>query len=502
VRRWLKPLRGTVAAAFFVVLAAAFLDFRGLMPAPLAHWLAALQFGPAALAAAAGGTLALVVLGALLVLTVLFGRVYCSVVCPLGILQDIAARLRARRRTALRFAPANRALRYGVLLVALLAVSAGATGAAFTLFDPYSHFGRIVAMLGRPALIAANNALVPAAQSLAWQAIYRVPPASPPLGLMVFAAIAATTVIALAIWRGRIYCNTICPVGTVLGLLSRVSAFRLTIDRAACTKCADCLRACKAQCIDLRAGTIDASRCVTCANCLGACQHGGIAYRFAWRRTARAPDPQRRAFVASALVLPPLAAVQTVAPDSRRAAVAPPGAQSVERLLDRCTGCQLCVTACPTQVLQPAVLDYGWLGLAKPHLDFERAFCNFDCHRCAEVCPTGAISLLPLAEKRLTSIGTAHFERSRCIVETDGTDCAACSEHCPTKAVDTVPFRENLRLPQVKENLCIGCGACEFACPVRPQRAITVAARAVHARAEKAVEAKPTLPKPAGDFPF
>lgn len=502
MRRWLKPLRVSVALIFLAVLLAAFLDFRGVVPPSLAHSLAALQFGPAALAAAAGGTFALVVLGALLVLTALFGRVYCSVICPLGVLQDVAARLRPRRRHALRFAPENRLVRYGVLVAALLAIVAGAAGAAFTLLDPYSHFGRIVAVLGRPALVATNNALVPLFQSLSGQFLYRVPPPAPALGLVLVAGLAAASVIALAIWRGRIYCNTLCPVGTVLGLLSRVSAFRLTIDRSACTKCADCLRACKAQCIDLRAGTVDASRCVACANCLGACQHGGIGYRFAWRRAPRAPDAQRRAFVASALVLPPLAAVQTVAPDSRRAAVAPPGAQSVERLLDRCTGCQLCVTACPTQVLQPAVLDYGWLGLAKPHLDFERAFCNFDCHRCAEVCPTGAISLLPLADKRLTSIGTAHFERSRCIVETDGTDCAACSEHCPTKAVDTVPFRENLRLPQVKENLCIGCGACEFACPVRPQRAITVAARTVHTRAEKAVEAKPTLPKPAGDFPF
>ncbi len=504
--RWLKPIRVTLAFVFLAVLAAAFLDFRGAVPASLAHWFAAVQLGPATLAALAGGAFAAVALGGLLLLTLLCGRVYCSVVCPLGIFQDIVARLRRRSSAPLRFAPENKFVRYGVLAAALLAIALGATGVASTLFDPYSHFGRIAATLGRPLVIAANNGLVPVAQALDSQAIYRVPLTIPPLALVLFATAITVVIVSLAVWRGRLYCNTLCPVGTVLGLLSRVSAFRVAIDRSACTKCADCLRACKAQCIDLRTGSVDASRCVACANCLGACAHGGIRYRFAWRRSApRAPNSERRAVVAGALLLPPLAALESVAPTTapaRRPAIAPPGAQSVERLLDRCTGCQLCVSACPTGVLQPAVLDYGWTGFAKPQLDFNRAFCNFDCHRCGEVCPTSAISLLELADKRLTSIGTAKFERTRCIVETDGTDCAACSEHCPTKAVDTIPFRNNLRLPQVKEELCIGCGACEFACPVRPERAITVTTRSEHTRAQKAVEAKPMLPKPTGDFPF
>lgn len=507
MRRWLKPLRVALALVSLGVLTAAFLDFRGLVPASLAHWFAAVQLGPAALAAAAGGGLAIVALAALLVLTLVCGRVYCSVVCPLGILQDVVSRLRARRAKPLRFAPENRALRYGLLTALLLAVTLGASGVAFTLLDPYSHFGRIVATLGRPLLVAVNNTLVPAAQALGSQTLYRVPPPAPALGVVLFAFAFAAVVAALAALRGRLYCNTVCPVGTALGLLSRVSAFRLVIDRDACTKCADCLRACKAQCIDLRTGTVDASRCVACANCLGACTHHGIGYRFAWRRTAEkpaAPNPERRTLVAGALLLP-LAALKTVepvAPVVRRGPVAPPGASGVERLLDRCTACQLCVSACPTQVLQAAVFDYSWEGFAKPRLDFERAFCNFDCRRCGEVCPTGAIALLELADKRLTSIGTAKFEQKLCIVETDGTDCAACSEHCPTKAVNTVPFRQNLRLPQVNEDLCIGCGACEFACPVRPARAIVVVPRAEHTRAKKAVEAKPALPKPAGDFPF
>lgn len=506
MRRWLKSLRVALAFLLLVILGAAFLDFRGAVPATLAHGFANVQLGPAALAAASGGALAIAALVSVFAITLLFGRVYCSVVCPLGILQDLVVRLRRHRSAPLRFVPENKRVRYGVLVAVVLAIALGGIGVAATLLDPYSHFGRIVATLGRPLVIVANNALVPVAQALDLHALYRVPLHLPPIELVVFALVVVAIVAGLAVWRGRIYCNTLCPVGTVLGLLSRVSAFRLAIDRSACTKCADCLRACKAQCIDLRTGDVDASRCVACANCLGACAHGGIRYCFTWRRSPTRPaNPERRAVVAGALLLPPLATIEAVAPataPARRPAIAPPGAHSVDRLLDRCTGCQLCVSACPTGVLQPAVLDYGWAGFAKPHLDFNRAFCNFDCRRCGEVCPTGAISLLELADKRLTSVGIAKFERTLCIVETDGTDCAACSEHCPTKAVDTIPFRDNLRLPQVKEELCIGCGACEFACPVRPVRAITVATRAKHTRAEKAVEAKPTLPKPTGDFPF
>jgi ferredoxin-type protein NapF len=183
-------------------------------------------------------------------------------------------------------------------------------------------------------------------------------------------------------------------------------------------------------------------------------------------------------------------------------AVAPPGAVSVSRFIDRCTSCQLCVTACPTQVLQPALLEYGLAGLLKPRLDYNAAFCNFDCVRCAEVCPTGALDRLLPEEKHGAQIGIADFYRDRCVVVTNGTDCAACSEHCPTKAVATEPYGNNLRLPVLNQDLCIGCGACEFACPVKPQKAIIVTGRRVHARAKRLVEKKAVQPKRTEDFPF
>jgi ferredoxin len=340
----------------------------------------------------------------------------------------------------------------------------------------------------------------------------------------------------LAVYRGRLFCNTVCPVGTLLGLLSRRAAWRLTIDQTACVKCGECLKACKAQCIDLRAGTIDASRCVACYNCIGSCAELGIAHEFAWipppeaetepipqedagdepepepaaPLTVEPADPSRRAFLTGATVAvvaagvsPGRAAAVADAPADANASIAicPPGAGSIDRYLNRCTACHLCVSACPTHVLQPALLEYGFAGWLRPRLDYGRSFCNYDCRRCGEVCPTGAITRLDLADKQLTRIGRAVFKQELCVVDRDGTDCAACSEHCPTKAVDTVPFRDGLRLPVVHDELCIGCGACEFACPVVPEKAIKVTGRRRHERAEPAIEAGPAV-IPVTDFPF
>ena len=517
-RRLLKPLRLGVALVFLAGLTAAFADFRGLVPAGLAHRLAAIQFTPALLALG-GGLALLLVFGAILGVTLAFGRVYCSTVCPLGLLQDAIARLRAwlrPRRHLLPFARENRWLRYGTFAATIVTIAGGGSAVAFTLADPYSHFGRIVSGLFRPLLVVINNALVPVAQHLGFQWLYRVAPSWPGPGLLLAALLILVLLTGLVLWRERIYCNTLCPVGTALGLLARHAAFRLTIAREACTKCTACLRVCKAQCLDLRHGEIDASRCVVCFNCLAACPEQGIGLEFAWVRppaiteaegwpAASVSDPSRRALLAGALWLAPAAILPAAGSSGRvpaaRPPATPPGAGGTERFLHRCTACQLCVSACPTQVLQPARWEYSFTGLAKPRLDFERAFCNYDCHRCGEVCPTGAIAPLSLADKQLTSVGLARFAQERCIVVLDGTDCAACSEHCPTKAVDTVPFRQNLRLPRVTDELCIGCGACEYACPVRPRRAITVEARAQHTRAKKAVEDR-APPPPRGGFAF
>lgn len=519
-RRLLKPLR--LAAGVMVLLAftTAFADFRGAGPLQRpGQLLAHLQFMPAFVALVTGATALGLGCLAVLLLTLAFGRVYCSTLCPLGLLQDAVARV-ARwlpwRHRPLPYRPAVNWLRYGVLTVAILVILGGVPVITYAHGDPYSNFGRIVSGLIRPLLAALNNLLVIPAGALRLHALYRVEVPWPGPGILVPATVMLLLVAGLAAWRERIYCNTLCPVGIGLGLVARRAAFRLTIDREACTKCASCLRACKAQCLDLRAGVIDASRCVVCFNCLSACPEQGLGFEFAWARTpagtepaplpgvAASAGPTRRAFLAGSLALAPAvlrAAIPLTPAPAPRAPVAPPGAGGTGRFLARCTACQLCVSACLTGVLRPAAGEYGFEGFMKPRLDFEKSFCNYDCRRCGEACPTGAIVDLPLADKQLASIGVARFNQELCVVETEGTDCAACSEHCPTKAVETVPFRDNLRLPQVDAALCIGCGACEYACPVRPQRAITVEARPVHTRARKAEAAQPAA-RPVSGFPF
>lgn len=518
-RRWLKPLRVGIALVFLFGLSAAFVDFRGLMPARLSHWLAAVQFTPA-LCALGTSRKAWLILAGIASLTLCFGRVYCSTVCPLGLLQDVIARLalalRPRRRL-LPYAKASRWLRYGVLAATVATIAGGAGAIAYAHADPYSNFGRIMSGLGRPLLVTLNNALVTPAAALGWESFYRVVPSWPNLAGLWPALLVLLLLVFLAAWRERIYCNTLCPVGTVLGLLARRGLFRLSLAGSACTKCAECLRHCKAQCIDLRNGTIDAARCVGCFNCVAACPEHGVGYRLAWSRPVQAPvasDPRRRAFLArtgvalfAAVGGQRLVAAVSAGPaeaTKTAGAICPPGASDDWRFLGRCTACQLCVSACPTQVLQPALLEHGFgiAGLMKPRLDYTVAYCNFDCRRCAEVCPTGALALLPLADKQVTRIGLARLDIEKCIVKTKGTDCAACSEHCPTKAVDTVPYGANLRLPEVNQVLCIGCGACEFACPAQPQKAIVVTGQHRHDRAERKVEGKAKDPRQQADFPF
>jgi ferredoxin len=542
LNRRLKLLRLIVALAVFTGLTAALVDFRSALPPEIGHWLASAQFVPSFVALAAGASLAvagLVVLG----VTLAAGRLYCSAICPLGILQDVIARVSTwwpgRKRAARRHSLPVTWLRQSFLWVTIGGIVSGFAGFTLAWLDPYSGFGRIASALFRPLLILANNAIVRPANAIGLTSLYRVDPHWAGAGVLIASSCLLLLLVVLVVWRGRIYCNTVCPVGTLLGMIAHKAAFRLEIEKSACTKCAACMRICKAQCIDLRSGAIDFSRCVACYDCIGACDHDGIGYRWTWGRRKTGPaierqssgplpeaavrDPARRAFIAGAATAiagsigagARLRAAPSTGDSNASASegpnragsgncsrsICPPGSRSIDRFLAHCTACQLCVSACPTHVLQPAWMEYGLGGLMKPRMDYSAAFCNYECQVCGAVCPSGAISLLDLAEKKVIQIGEAQFDETKCIVKVKGTDCAACSEHCPTKAVYTVPYGDNLRLPKVNRDLCIGCGGCEYACPAQPDKAITVASRHKHGRAQKPVEQK-AAPAPAGDFPF
>lgn len=530
--RFLKRLRVAVAVVFLAPTALLFLDFRDTGARHLAEGVLYLQFVPSMLrflgGATSGAAGCLIVLG----LTLLFGRVYCSTVCPFGALQDALARLPGgkgpgpgKRRPRFSFARAHGVLRYATLLLAVL-LFLGSSGLLLNLLDPFSNFGRIFTTLARPAVLAANNLAAPVAERLGILALYRVPwPETSP------AAVGAALVVLLAVaWaaarRGRLYCNTLCPVGTLLGMVSRHAPFRVRLDPDACRGCGLCARVCKAECIDHAARTLDASRCVNCYNCLEACPEGALRLGPGSGRPRPVQGrPGRRRFLAALAVAglgvtagksvaqtaqavpPPLQSRPTTIPEARTSPVSPPGSQSVARFTARCTACHLCVAACPAQVLVPAFLDYGLSGLLQPQMSFRSAHCNFDCTLCSEICPSGAIAPLDRERKQRTQVGVAAFIRENCVVYTDNTNCGACSEHCPTKAVRMVPYLDmaghRLVIPEVRPALCVGCGACEHACPTRPYRAIAVNGNPVHALADKPEEEAP-LPEPAAteDFPF
>ena len=520
--RRLKPLRAVAAVVFLAATSTLFLDYRELGAAAMADLVLFLQFVPSALAFLDGPTLAAAGFLAVLAVTALFGRVYCSTVCPLGAVQDGVSRACGRAGKPYGFAKPHTALRYGVLGLTLLTFAAG-SGLALNLLDPFSGFGRILANLVRPAVLAANNLAAPVFEAFGSHAVYRMEfSAAVPAAI-----VAALATLAAAGWlsarHGRLYCNAVCPVGTFLGLCAKAAPFRIRIDADACTRCGRCERACKASCIDFAAGTVDAARCVSCFNCLTACRDNALRMSPPPRRSARhdAEAPGRRQFLlglaagGAALSAPPVLAAlppdfvpsrPTTIPEGRTSPTSPPGSRSVERLTAQCTGCHLCVAACPSRVIAPSTLEYGLSGMLQVRMDFHTSYCRYDCTVCSDICPTGAILPLTKEAKHQTQIGLAHFIKENCVVYTDNTNCGACSEHCPTKAVHMVPYQgmpgRKLVIPKMDPTICVGCGACEYACPTRPYRAIYVDGHPVHQAAKKPVFEKLELAPEEEDFPF
>lgn len=510
--RHLKRIRVVVSLALFVILTAGFLDLAHVFPSWFVSALPAIQLVPAILKGVMVGGWVWLSVGVLLLITLAFGRVYCSSVCPLGTLQDIANRAaqKRNRRRKFRYEKPPYVFHYGLLALCVLTAAAG-TSVVLNLFEPYSNFGRIVANLVEPVVVAANNLVAGGLSSWSVYTLYDVAPRplvwGPAAGSLVF----LTVVALLAYRRGRYFCNSLCPAGALLGLVSRFTWFRIAIDRDHCNDCGSCERVCKASCIDSEAKHIDYAACIGCFNCIRSCPTGGVTFvSVALARRPAAPvDESRRVFLAgmagtaAGAISDTLAADSTAYAATRRWPVCPPGSVSVARFKTTCTACHLCVSACPTQVLYPTWADYGLDGLLLPRMNYSASYCNYDCVACGEVCPTGAIAPLPAEAKKRIQLGTAVFVREDCVVFSKKQDCAACSEHCPTKAVDTAPFEGTLRLPRLDNELCVGCGACEYACPTTPRKAIFVKAHAVHAVAKPPVPVKQEkIFDSSQDFPF
>ncbi|MBO4825720.1 MAG: 4Fe-4S binding protein [Prevotella sp.] len=498
----LRKTRIALATIFFVAITLMFLDFTGTLHHWLS-WMAKIQFLPAVLA------LNVIVIIALVVLTLIFGRIYCSVICPLGVFQDVIARLR-RKKNKYSYSKAVSWLRYTMLGVMVVAIVAGVSSVV-QLLAPYSAYGRIATAIFQPIWKVGNNLLAAVAERIDSYAFYRVETVVPAMGLVLGVAIATLIVVALLAWLGgRTYCNTICPVGTVLSFFARFSWFKVRFDTEKCRDCSLCSKNCKASCIDYKSHAVDYSRCVACGNCIEKCKFGALSYApgpiipkkakdSTKSKESKASNPAdvdsgKRAFLVGAALATTaamaqdkkkvdggLAVIQDKVAPKRQTPITPPGSLSAHNMASHCTACQLCVSECPNQVLRPS---NDLSTFMQPIMSYELGYCRPECNRCSEVCPAGAIRPISHEDKSSTQIGHAVWIKKNCIPLTDGVECGNCARHCPVGAIEMVPSNpddeESAYVPAVNESRCIGCGACENLCPARPFSAIYVEGHEVH----------------------
>ncbi len=536
----LKPFRLVFSISFFILLLFIFVDFKAFIPPGWSKSFLFFQFIPSIIHFLSFINLAGIGFIIVLLLSLLFGRAYCSFLCPLGVMQDIAGFFRRIKKKwrVFRYRKPNPIFWYSILVATLVSAFAGSL-VMINLLDPFSNIGRIFTNLFKPIYLILNNLL---ADMAGWFGSYHFVknsiPTHPPISYL-FPLFVLISISLLAFFRGRWYCNTICPVGALLGLISKFSWLKIKLDAKACTHCGACSSNCKAECIDLKELSISYDRCVSCYNCLDVCKDNAAG--FEWdlpklfrnkngslvkteaieintpvTKTSRKPINDRRAFFGSVMMLGIAGVGQsclrlednfegssTTIPENKEFPVTPPGAISQAYFTARCTACHLCISECPTGVLQPAFREYGLAGLMQARMDFRSNYCNFDCILCMEICPSGALKPLSIAEKKSTQIGKVIFIRESCIVVTDEKDCGACSEHCPTKAVDMVPYKGSIKIPEIDTSLCVGCGACEYACPTRPFRAIYIEGNPVHLVARPPIETDDQTPILEEDeFPF
>ena len=427
-------------------------------------------------------------------------------------------------------------LRYGFLALTVLGFVAG-LHVLVGLLDPYSAFGRMTVHLFKPVYQAGNNLLFSIFTSFGDHTFYKIAFYMLSISSLVIALITLAVVTILSWRNGRVYCNTVCPVGTTLGFISRFSLFQIRFDSSACTLCGSCARSCKSPCIDFKQMKVDSSRCVACFNCIDACKETGMHYRLPRKgesllqkmtndggtvmaQRARnagvqgaktASNASRRRFL-SAVGITGIAASRLIADKTlskkeltssemnyvpelgielgpkrdiaRTKPIMPPGAFDFRQFTEKCTSCHLCVAKCPAQVIKPAFLEYGVGGMFQPMMNFDNNFCNYDCTICSDVCPTDALIPLSKDDKHHNQMGVVQLYLENCIVYTDETSCGACSEHCPTQAVHMVHYKDSLTIPKIEQAICVGCGGCEYVCPAKPWKAIFVEGKPVHERIE------------------
>ena len=415
--------RLVIAFLFLFLLLAVFL-------LPQGEWSLLLksQYAPAAMRSIAlSATISIATVILLTVITFFAGRFYCSLLCPLGTWQELVTFVPTKcgkekdfRKTRLLIA----GFVFGLLVVSC--------NLGFLLLDPYSLFGRMVRAFSVSSIV-------------------------------IFLVITILTV-----WKKRFFCSSVCPVGTLLGLFAEKGVYKLQFNEK-CVKCGKCVKNCPAGCMDTATSSIDNGRCVRCLKCMSVCPVEGLSFS---RKFLPVPqDDSRRKFLVDGsifvggMILGKIAS-SIAAKYSKNLAhpatgILPPGAGSLTEFFRKCTACQACTAVCPEKIILPAK---GGTGPVSLDLSGKGA-CRFDCRKCIEACPTGALKDLTLNEKRSCKIALAVHLPQNCIAFQDEEQCGLCADACPVKAIT---LRKNGTPRPVKKELCIGCGACLKACPASP----------------------------------
>ncbi|MHB1398364.1 MAG: 4Fe-4S binding protein [Trichloromonadaceae bacterium] len=428
----------------------------------------------------------------LLLLTALFGRFFCGWICPLGTTLDGLGRAMGRGRVPLSFA--WRRVKYALLLALTAAALFGVQ--LLGIFDPLAIFLRTLTVAIYPAwnlfwndafdaLYSHRVPLLSPAADAAWPFFrdYLLAFHPPAFTLALFTLLVFLAIVLLERVERRFWCKNLCPLGALLGLCSRHALLQRT-PSGACPGCADCLQHCRMTAV-ASAGRRP-EECVLCLDCAGFCPQEKIEWRLAAQPPSTGVDLTRRGTITALAAGLLIAPAVRLTPDPGRQdgfLLRPPGAVAEAEFLARCIRCGECMKVCIGQALHPAFLQAGAAGLWTPLLIARIGYCEYNCTLCGQVCPTGAIRLLPLEEKRKTVIGLAVFDRDRCLPFARGEECLVCEEHCPTpqKAIlfeeQEVIFEgtpRRLKIPRVVTKRCIGCGICETRCPLEGASAIRV----------------------------
>jgi polyferredoxin len=432
-------------------------------------------------------------------LTLILGRVFCGWFCPLGIMNDFVGSFKKRKvPKETRLDRAGIKVKYYVLIAILLA-------AVFQMhlvgiLDPISLTIRSFSVAVSPALNYAFHSMFdflyrtdfagisgvsePVFEFLKMHILSFQTPAFEQGSLI---GIIFLLILGLNFVRKRFWCRFICPLGALLALLSKFSLLNHRLDSEKCDDCMLCMATCAGGARPEPGSDWRGSECVLCMNCEDTCAEHAIAFKFGKPRTdLHRTDLKRRYIIgagASGLASLVLLRLNPVRKSGSASLVRPPGSVEEEEFLRRCIKCGECMKVCITNGLQPTFLQAGLEGIWSPAFAFRIGYCEYGCTLCGQVCPTGSIQELDLETKKKVKIGLAFIDVGRCLPYAFKINCIVCEEHCPTdpkaivfekKIVATSEGELELKLPVVDPKLCIGCGICEFKCPVGEHAAIRI----------------------------